>query len=671
MDGLNCPEGMIYNIRFSSCYGKSTSSVTYQEGGTVCQAVYGGYLAIISCQEENDWILNNIFDFPLENAWIGYEDIEGAFVWSTKFITNEETTYQYPNTEEPDVEETHCIAITSSGKWNKINCEYEAIAVCEKHYNQSTHCPSANTEITTEITFSGNTDDTEVDLYSMATTVSNEGIFQVVDKIKEFEDDILAQIYEMESNEEVYYESNFVGLAKVQSINESDTVNTSVELGDSRVEFGLQLQPNQASTFTGDVLVIASYTAYSNRISDVVSERVEQTKTDKNVEFRYLTKNIFSCSIYDMATLKYLNATLRYSFFENLVEHNETKIQKKVPVCLFFDEMKMAWSDEGVGTGHHSKNEISCYSEHLTSFCVLMKVTTDEVQEDAVVDDNKTLSVMSTVCVSVSLVGLIVSLVVYCSFSKLWKLLRNSIHKNLVLNMILMQTLFIFGINKTENQMFCRFISIVLHLTSLNTIAWMCGEAVYLFFMVSTSSYTKYNRLRYYLFFCYGVPITVVAVSSAGFASVYDVQHICWLSQETGMIWTFVAPAICIVTINTGIMCIVLKTIYDRSGNMVGKGTGEKKKLTQLRKATRGTFMLLPLMGTAWLIGPFAVGSDAAFIEYVFNMLNGCQGIFIFLMYCVFDNEVKECFQKRFLNNQVTTGTSQTAEMTIRNENKA
>ncbi|XP_033111373.1 adhesion G-protein coupled receptor D1-like [Anneissia japonica] len=267
---------------------------------------------------------------------------------------------------------------------------------------------------------------------------------------------------------------------------------------------------------------------------------------------------------------------------------------------------------------------------------------------------------MSKVCVSLSLIALVVSLFVYCLFPELWKSLRVSIHKNLVVNMISMQSLFLFGIDKTGNKIICAVVSVLLHFTALNTFTWMFGEAVYLLFKVSTSAPRQHNRLRNYMTVCYGIPLIIVVISSAGFTSEYNDGDSCWLGQERGMIWAFVAPALCIATGNTGIMCIVVRIIYKRAGNMVGKPAAARNKFKQLRKATRGTLMLLPIMGSAWIIGPFAVSSDTEFLDYVFNLLNGSQGIFIFLIYCVFDNETNECFKKRFKKNEVTPATEMT-----------
>ncbi|XP_033095474.1 adhesion G protein-coupled receptor E2-like [Anneissia japonica] len=361
------------------------------------------------------------------------------------------------------------------------------------------------------------------------------------------------------------------------------------------------------------------------------------------------------CNVYDIVNVSRLKAKLNFTIFQKMdTLYTENETVDKEPICLFFNEAQLIWSDEGVMTDH-SQGKVSCYSDHITSFSVMMKVTKAE--------DNKTLSLMSKVCVSMSLIALIVSLIIYCIFPELWKSLRISIHKNLVVNMILMQSLFIFGIDKTGHKIVCAAVSVLLHFTALNTFTWMFGEAVYLLFKVSTSAPSQHNRLRNYMAVCYGIPLIIVVISSAGFTSGYTHGNNCWLNPERGMIWAFVAPAICIAMVNTGIMCIVLRIIYKRAGNMVGKPAAARNKFKQLRKTTRGTFMLLPLMGCTWLIGPFTVNSDTVFLDYAFNVLNGCQGIFIFVIYCLFDNETNECLKKRWKKNEVGL-TSRTVEMT-------
>ncbi|XP_033107915.1 adhesion G protein-coupled receptor L4-like [Anneissia japonica] len=473
---------------------------------------------------------------------------------------------------------------------------------------------------------------------------------------REFEDCVLSNvnyIKGLQTNIEYFYERNYIGLAKIESTNDIQWVNNSLQLVDeTKVEFDVQVQ----TEITGDMLLVAALTNHTTETNEVVNDSVVIAGVDStDVEYRYLTE-IFMCNVYDIVNSSRLKAKLNFSIFQKMdILYTENEAVDKEPVCLFFNEAQLTWTDEGVKTTYHSQDKVSCSSDHITSFSVLMKVTKAEP-----IQDNKTLSLMSKVCVSLSLIALVLSLIVYCSFPELWKSLRVSIHKNLIVNMILMQLLFILGIDKTGHKITCAVVTVLLHFTALNTFTWMFGEAVYLLFKVSTSAPSQHNRLRNYMTVCYCIPLIVVVISSAGFTSRYNHDKICWLSQERGMIWAFVAPAICIAMVNTGIMCVVLRIIYKRAGNMVGKPAAERNKFKQLRKTTRGTLMLLPLMGTAWLFGPFAFNSDTVFLDYVFNLMNGCQGVFIFLIYCVFDNETKVCLKKRFKINEVNPQTEMT-----------
>ncbi|XP_033109165.1 adhesion G protein-coupled receptor L2-like [Anneissia japonica] len=472
---------------------------------------------------------------------------------------------------------------------------------------------------------------------------------KVMEYFKEFDGCVLSNLNHikgLQTKIEYFNERNYVGIAKIISTDGIQWVSNSLQLVDgTKIEFDLQVQ------MKGDVLLVATFTNHTIETNEAVNDTVVIGGVDSTDEYRYLTE-LFMCNVYDIVNISRLEAKLNFSIFQKMETYTENEAVDKEPTCLFFNETQKTWSDEGVITTDHSQDKVSCFSDHITSFSVLMKVTKAE--------GNKTLSLISGVCVSLSLIALVVSLIVYCLFLELWKSLRVSIHKNLVVNMILMQSLFIFGIDKTGHKIGCAVVSVLLHFTALNTFTWMFGEAVYLLFKVSTSAPSQHNQLRNYMAVCYGIPLIIVAISSAGIPSGHNHDDICWLGQERGMIWAFVAPAISIAMVNTGIMCIVLRIIYKRAGNMVGKPAAERTKFKQLRKTTRATIMLLPLMGTTWLFGPFAANFDTVFLDYVFNLLNGCQGIFIFLIYCVFDNETKECFKKRFKKNEVIPQTEMT-----------
>lgn len=52
----------------------------------------------------------------------------------------------------------------------------------------------------------------------------------------------------------------------------------------------------------------------------------------------------------------------------------------------------------------------------------------------------------------------------------------------------------------------------------------------------------------------------------------------------------------------------------------------------------QGAVVLLPLLGISWIFGLFAYKSYA--LSLIFVLLNSIQGVAIFLIYCVLNNEV-------------------------------
>ncbi|XP_033109166.1 versican core protein-like [Anneissia japonica] len=270
------------------------------------------------------------------------------------------------------------------------------------------------------------------------------------------------------------YSCEKVGIAKTVSTDGIQWVNNSLQLVDNtKVEFDLHVQ------MKGDVLLVAVFTNHTIETNTAVNDPVVTGGVNSTDEYRYLTE-LFICNVYDIVTNSSLEAKLNFSIFKKMETYIETEAVVKEPICLFFNETQQTWSDEGVITTDHSQDKVSCSSDHITSFSVLMKVTKAE--------DSKTLSLMSRVCGSLSLIALVVSLIVYCLFPELWKALRVSIHKNLVVNMILMQSLFIFGIDKTVHK------HLSIRRTSMQVLAGLplprapCPEELIMFNLISAAA---------------------------------------------------------------------------------------------------------------------------------------------------------------------------------------
>ncbi|KAG7250184.1 hypothetical protein CRUP_017256, partial [Coryphaenoides rupestris] len=93
---------------------------------------------------------------------------------------------------------------------------------------------------------------------------------------------------------------------------------------------------------------------------------------------------------------------------------------------------------------------------------------------------------------------------------------RNTIHKNLCLNLFLGELVFLVGINMTEPKLVCSIIAGVLHFCFLAAFAWMCLEGVQLHLMLVDVFENECSRRKYYYYVPgYLVPAAVVGISVA------------------------------------------------------------------------------------------------------------------------------------------------------------
>ncbi|XP_033122627.1 adhesion G protein-coupled receptor L4-like isoform X2 [Anneissia japonica] len=238
---------------------------------------------------------------------------------------------------------------------------------------------------------------------------------------------------------------------------------------------------------------------------------------------------------------------------------------------------------------------------------------------------------------------MVFTLVVYFFFRDLRNSCRNNIHKNLISNMILFNITFIFGIDAKDNVTMCKVVAILLHYLLLTSLLWMMSEAVYLYYKVIRISPIKGNTLATYMGICYLLPLVIVVpVATINFDTMYDIDKICWLSQVGR--WTVVIPCALIVMFNLIVLVRILVIVRERaSGHKVKGRTVRQEENKQMKKTVQGCITLQPILGLTWILGPF---TSHIVIAYVFTITSALQGFFIFIVYCVYDKEVKSAWRK-------------------------
>ncbi|KAL6032710.1 hypothetical protein STEG23_033251, partial [Scotinomys teguina] len=169
------------------------------------------------------------------------------------------------------------------------------------------------------------------------------------------------------------------------------------------------------------------------------------------------------------------------------------------------------WSTQGCKLVDTNKTRTTCACSHLTNFAILMAHREISYKNGV---HELLLKIITWVGIVVSLVCLAICVFTFCFFRGLQSD-RNTIHKNLCINLFIAEFIFLIGIDKTDYSIACPVFAGLLHFFFLAAFAWMCLEGVQLYLMLVEVFESEYSRKKYYYVAGYLFPATVVGVSAA------------------------------------------------------------------------------------------------------------------------------------------------------------
>ncbi|KAK7814023.1 hypothetical protein U0070_006301 [Myodes glareolus] len=202
------------------------------------------------------------------------------------------------------------------------------------------------------------------------------------------------------------------------------------------------------------------------------------------------------------------------------------------------------WSTQGCKLVDTNKTRTTCACSHLTNFAILMahrEISVNDVHE-------LLLKVITWVGIIVSLICLAICIFTFCFFRGLQSD-RNTIHKNLCINLFIAEFIYLIGIDKTSYPVLCPVFAGLLHFFFLAAFSWMCLEGVQLYLMLVEVFESEYSRKKYYYVAGYLFPATVVGVSAAIDYKSYGTQKACWLHVDNYFIWSFIGPVTFIILV--------------------------------------------------------------------------------------------------------------------------
>uniref|UniRef100_A0A667YVD1 Si:ch1073-186i23.1 n=1 Tax=Myripristis murdjan TaxID=586833 RepID=A0A667YVD1_9TELE len=321
------------------------------------------------------------------------------------------------------------------------------------------------------------------------------------------------------------------------------------------------------------------------------------------------------------------------------------------PNCSFWNyserSMMGYWSTQGCKLLETNKSHTTCSCSHLTNFAILMA---HRGNRDGSVHE-LLLTVITRMGIAVSLVCLAISLFTFCFFRGLQSD-RNTIHKNLCLNLFIGELVFLVGINMTEPKLVCSIIAGVLHFCFLAAFAWMCLEGVQLYLMLVEVFESEFSRRKYYYISGYLFPAVVVGISAAIDYRSYGTQRACWLRVDNHFIWSFIGPVTFIIMLNVIFLVVTMYKMVKHSTSM----KPDSSRLGGIRSWVLGAFALLCLLGLTWSFGLFFLNESSIVMAYLFTIFNTLQGMFIFIFHCLLQKKVRKEYSKCFRQSQCCGG---------------
>ncbi|XP_045348244.1 adhesion G protein-coupled receptor E2-like isoform X1 [Leopardus geoffroyi] len=324
--------------------------------------------------------------------------------------------------------------------------------------------------------------------------------------------------------------------------------------------------------------------------------------------------------------------------------HSVTPGPTQKVFCVFWEHSQDGcghWSTTGCRMAATGDASTTCQCSHLSSFAVLMAHGHIQ-QEDPV------LAVITYMGLGLSLLCLLLAALTFL----LCKAIQNtstSLHLQLSICLFLAHLLFLTAIDQTKIKLLCAIIAGALHYLYLASFTWMLLDGLHLFLTarnLTVVNYSSVSRFMKWLMFPvgYGVPALIVAVSAASRPSLYGTPTRCWLHTDKGFVWTFLGPVCTIFSINLAFFLMTFWIVKNKLSSL----NRDVSTLQNTRMLTFKATAQLLILGCTWCLGVLQVGPAARVMAYLFTIINSLQGAFIFLVYCLLSQQVREQYRKWF-----------------------
>ncbi|XP_059512150.1 corticotropin-releasing factor receptor 2 isoform X1 [Myotis daubentonii] len=250
----------------------------------------------------------------------------------------------------------------------------------------------------------------------------------------------------------------------------------------------------------------------------------------------------------------------------------------------------------------------------------------------------------------VSMAALMAAFLLFLALRSI-RCLRNVIHWNLIGTFILRNaTWFLLQLIGPEvhesNEVWCRCITTVFNYFLVTNFFWMFVEGCYLHTAIVMTYSTE--RLPKWLFLFIGWCIPCPIIIAWALAKLYYENKQCWFGKEPGDLLDYIyqGPIILVLLINFVFLFNIVRIL------MTKLRASTTSETIQYRKAVKATLVLLPLLGTTYMLFLVNPGQKDELSQIVFiyfnSFLQSFQGFFVSVFYCFLNGEVRAAVKKRW-----------------------
>ncbi|XP_043741817.1 cadherin EGF LAG seven-pass G-type receptor 3 [Cervus elaphus] len=285
------------------------------------------------------------------------------------------------------------------------------------------------------------------------------------------------------------------------------------------------------------------------------------------------------------------------------------------------------WTARDCELVHRNGSHARCRCSRTGTFGVLMDASPRERLEG----DLELLAVFTHVVMAVSVAALLLTAAVLLSLRSLKSNMRG-IHANVAAALGVAELLFLLGIHRTQNQLLCTAVAILLHYFFLGTFAWLLVQGLHLYRMQVEPRNVDRGAMRFYHALGWGVPAVLLGLAVGLDPEGYGNPDFCWISIHEPLIWSFAGPVILVLLMNGTMFLLAART-------SCSTGQREAKKTSVL--TLRSSFLLLLLISASWLFGLLAVNHSILAFHYLHAGLCGLQGLVVLLLFCVLNADAR------------------------------